>query len=165
MNAPAPAHESSAKASRVEAEEAFGETLRAYIAKSGAKFVDVARGLGIQRVDLYEVMDSAKHMRAAWLPLLPPAVERLYLADRAAHHGMELKPVATGEASFSDAAPVILATLATCAASEADGRLEVDECIADLAKLEALEAVIAGMKAKRRRAVELRGLSLVTVAK
>jgi hypothetical protein len=161
----APAQESSAKALRVASEERFGETLRAYIARSGAKFVDVATGLGIQRADLYEVMDGAKHFRAAWLERLPAAVERLHLADRAAAHGMELVPVASGETSFADAAPLILATLSQCAQSEADGKLEVDECLADLAKIEALESALAGMKAKRRRAVELRGLSLVTVAK
>jgi hypothetical protein len=155
----------STKQARVAAEEAFGGLLRNYIARSGVKFVDVAKSMAIPRNDLYETMDGIKHCRAAWLSLLPPAVERLYLADRAAVHGMELVPVASGETSFADAAPLILATLSSCAASEADGKLEVDECIADLAKIEALEAALAGMKAKRRRAVELRGLSLVTVAK
>lgn len=146
---------------RVAAEESWGERLRAWVATSSAQHVDVARVLGIRREDLYEVYDGLRHMRAAWLELLPPVVERLFLEERARAHGLELRHV--DEHAPRAAADVVreLAEVMTVASmSEADGYIDVQEAERELAEWDDVDRVMSARRAKLREAIRRRGLSL-----
>lgn len=142
---------------RVRAEEQFGEYLRELIARAGVKFTDAARLLGVRREDLYEILDGSKHARAAWLALLPPAVELLYLEERAAHHGRELRLVEGEDSAPHTLHAVVLAlgdTLRAAAEGESDGSLSPDEIARELACWEALDRVrCARAPARGRRDV------------
>lgn len=121
------------RVARVVAEEAFGEQLRSWIAKSTLTFSRAAEGLGLRRDDLYDVMDGRAHARAAWLQLVPE-VERLWLEARAAAHGLELCDATREERSCSLAEIVdALSSTMVCAASgEADGVVTRDEAQAEM---------------------------------
>lgn len=154
----------SPRVARVAEEDAFGSLLRELIAKTGVKFVDVARHLAIRREDLYEVMDGSKHMRAAWLALLPPVVEIAYLQSRAAHHGYELAPVGDADSVHGRMHSVVaeLSDVVRCAAvSEADGHLSLDEATEELRQIEEAERALSSRKALLRKAVESRGMRVV----
>jgi hypothetical protein len=149
-----------AKRARVEAETTFGERLRALCAKAGARPTNVARLLGMRREDLYEVFDGFKHARAAWLELLPPAVEQLYLAARAAHHGLELRPIASEDAhprALHDVVMTLSLASATAAEGESDGELSVAEIDAELARWERVDEVRSSRVPYLRRMREQRG--------
>lgn len=145
------------RTARVAAEDAFGELLRSYIIRGEARFVDVARGLGMRRNDLYEVLDGAKHCRAAWLPLLPSNVEILYLRERAAAHKLELRATSRTEETFGECVAAFGACLTACGMSEADGHVSADEAKRDLDAIEELEQRLANVKAQRRAVLAERG--------
>lgn len=149
---------STSREAKVRAEDAFGERLRGWITAGGAKFVDVARGMGIRRTDLYDALDGRKHVRAAWLDLLPPAVEIEYLRERAAHHGMELRAVAETDAPFSEVLMQVGAMITACGQTESDGLVEVDEAVRDIPILRTTIDQLYRVLSHRVRAVEERGL-------
>lgn len=155
----------SQRVARVEAEETFGARLRGWTLRGEAAAVDVARLLGVSRSDLYDVFDGDKHFRAAWLELLPPSVELLYLAERAAFHALQLAPVAAQHATIADAVMQIGQVLAQCTASEADGYLSPDECQQDLAALRTLIRRLEEVAAHRERGLAQRGIRVVAGAK
>lgn len=148
---------------RVATEDAFGERLRALVARAGARPADVARLLGVRREDLYETFDVVKHFRAAWLELLPPAVEQLYLAERAAAHGLELRQA--GDDAHPRALPDVVRELSevmtTAAISEADGFLSVEEAERELREWADVDRVMVARTARLRLAVQQRGLAVV----
>ena len=152
------------RSARVGVEDAFGERLRALVARAGARPVDVARFLGVRREDLYEVFDGLKHARAAWLELLPPAVERLYLEERAAVHGLELREVAdrSSPRDLGVIARELGDVLTAAAIAESDGHISVEEAERELAEWGDVDRVMSARRAQLRRAIEQRGLSLVT---
>lgn len=155
----------SQKVVRVGLEESFGARLRGWILRGDAKFVDVARALGLTTNDLSDVLDGAKHSRAAWLELLPPAVELLYLAERAQHHALRLAPVATLESTMAEAIAHFGAALTTCGQSEADGWVDAEEATRDLVALRALSRKVEELIRHRERALNERGLSVVAGGK
>ncbi len=143
------------RAARAQAEDTFGERLRAWIVRSGATFADVARALGIRRERLYDVMDGHRPFSGAWLPLLPPAVLRVALEDLAAPIGERLAPVAELDLEQHDdrrqlAELIHEATDVIRVGSEgqADGHLSVEDCDRELAEIEQLERVLAERKAR-----------------
>lgn len=152
------------RALRVSIEDAFGDRLRAFVARADAKPADVARLLGLRREDLYETFDAIKHFRAAWLELLPPAVERLYLEERAAVHGLELREVAdrSSPRDLGVIARELGDVLTAAAIAESDGHISVEEAERELAEWGDVDRVMSARRAQLRRAVEQRGLSLVT---
>lgn len=153
------------RAARVESEEAFGARLRRLIMGADVRFVDVARTLGITTNDLTAALDGAKHVRAAWLELLPPAVELAYLADRAAHHAMRLAPAAGSEATMRDVIAHLGTVLSQCGASEADGFVAPEEAAADLRAIRDLQRRLEELTAHRERALAERGLSVINGAR
>jgi hypothetical protein len=145
---------------RVAAEDAFGEQLRSMIASAGAKVTDVARVMGMRREDLYEIFDGQKHMRAAWLSLLPPAVECLYLAARAAHHGMELRPVGDEDAhprSLHDVITELSDVQRAACEGERDGELSVADIERELAEWRDVDNVMSSRVAHLKRLLSQRG--------
>lgn len=153
------------KVLRVEREETFGARLRGWILRGEARFVDVADLLGVSRNDLSDALDGTKHFRASWIELLPPSVELLYLAERAAFHQMQLAPVASRAASIAEAVMQIGKVLAQCTESEADGYLSPDECQQDLAALRTLIRRLEEVAAHRERGLAQRGIRVVAGAK
>lgn len=153
------------KVFRVEREETFGARLRGWILRSEARFVDVARHLGVTTNVLSDALDGSKHVRAAWLELLPPVVERLYLAERAEHHALQLVPKAAATATIADAIAQVGAVLTLCSTSEADGFVSVEEAETDLRALHALARKLQEVIAHRERAIRERGLSILVGGK
>jgi len=149
------------RAARVESEEAFGPRLRRLIMGADARFVDVARALGLTTNDLGAALDGAKHVRAAWLELLPPAVELAYLAERAAHHAMRLAPNAGAESTMREVIAHLGNVLAQCGASEADGFVTPDEAVADIKSIRELMRKLEELLAHRERALAERGLAVM----
>lgn len=152
------------RALRVSIEDAFGGRLRAWVARADAKPADVARLLGLRREDLYETFDAVRHFRAAWIELLPPAVERLYLEERAAAHGLELRQVA--DASHPRALPDVVRELSevmtTAAVAEADGHISVEEAERELREWTDVDRVMGARVARLRQAIAQRGLAVVS---
>lgn len=160
MTSRVPAQASTPRLARVATEDGFGARVRGWISASGARFVDVAASLGMRREDLYEVMDGAKHARAAWLELLPPAVEILYLRERAAHHALDLRPVADASSPHARMHAVVseLSDVVRCAAtSEADGFVSVEEATDELREIEEAERALSARKAHLLTVVDARG--------
>lgn len=81
----------SPKAARVQSEETFGARLRGWIAKADVSFTAAADAVGIRRTELYECMDGERTYKAAWLRLLPVAVQRVICAEWADSLGYELR--------------------------------------------------------------------------
>lgn len=153
----------SPKGARGDAEDAFGERLRSWIVRSGAKFTDVARCLGIRRERLYDVMDGNRPFNGAWFDLLPPAVLRVAIAEMAGERlGEDLTPRAANDEQsdgrlLSDLVRE-LGEVASCAAeSQADGYLGVEDCERELAEIEDAERVLAARKARLREVLAVRG--------
>ena len=142
------------RVARVSCEEAFGERLRDWITQSKVPFVEVARALGIQRSDLYEVMDGDKHAHAAWMECLPPAVERLFLAERAHEHGLELRDVSPPEkeATLTDIVFTLSGAMVAAAAGEADGVVTQAEAQAEFDQWWLVETMMKARKARLRAA-------------
>lgn len=155
----------SQKVTRVEREEGFGARLRDLVLVSKTSFVDVARALGMTTNDLGDVFDGAKHARAAWLELLPPAVELAYLAERAAAHALRLAPVATEESTMGDIIAHVGHVLTLCAQSEQDGWVSPDEAHADLKALRALARKLEEVIGHRERAIRERGAPVVKLGR
>ncbi len=151
----APVTDETCRCARVRVEDAFGERLRGWIASSGTSFAAVARLLGLPRTKLYAALDGAIHVRAAWLELLPPAVELAYLAERAEHHACELRPagVATDLAAPRALHNVVLEltdVVRAASEAEADGHLSPDEIRRELAEWEDVDRVRAARVAMLR---------------
>lgn len=149
-----------ASAAREQSERTFGERLRTWVAKAGARPVDVASLVAVKRQHLYKVFDDRRPMLAAWLELLPPAVELLYLAERASHHGLELR------ATVPDAKPsvplhVLVGELTdvvrVAADSESDGHISVEEAERELAQWDDVFRVGSVRRAQLERARKARG--------
>jgi hypothetical protein len=156
-----PIEERSPRVERVAAEDAWGERLRAWVARSGAKSTDVARGLGLKREDLYEVYDGVRHMRAAWLELLPPAVERLFLEERARAHGLELRQdEPRGSCTTADIVRELAEVMTVASQSDADGYIDVEEAEREEREWADLERVMTARRAQLREAVRRRGLRI-----
>lgn len=155
----------SRRAMRVESEDSFGARLRSMIVRAETRFQDVADAMGVSRNDLYDALDGAKHVRAAWLELLPPAVELAYLAERAAHHAMRLAPAAGSEATMRDVIAHLGTVLSQCGASEADGFVAPEEAAADLRAIRDLQRRLEELSAHRERALAERGLSVINGAR
>lgn len=149
-----------ASAAREQAERTFGERLRTWVARSGARPVDVAALLAVKRQHLYKVFDDRRPMLAAWLELLPPAVELLYLAERATHHGLELRSV-TVESTPSVQLHVMVGELTdvlrVAADSESDGQITVEEAERELAQWDDVERIAPIRRAQLRAVVKNRG--------
>jgi len=158
-----PAQALSAEARRKEVEQGFGERLRSWIGST--KLVTVERALGLKGNDLYDVLTSAKHARAAWLELLPPAVELAYLAERAAAHALRLAPVATEESTMGDIIAHVGHVLTLCAQSEQDGWVSPEEATADLKALRALARKLEEVIGHRERAIRERGAPVVKLGR
>lgn len=149
-----------ASAAREQAERTFGERLRGWIAKAGARPVDVAALVAVKRQHLYKVFDDRRPMLAAWLELLPPAVELLYLAERAAHHGLELRS-ATATQHPSIPLHVLVGELTdvlrVAADSESDGQITVEEAERELAQWDDVERIAPVRRAQLRAVIKNRG--------
>lgn len=153
------ASEITPRVARVIAEEAFGENLRRWIAASGCKVTDVAALAGVKREDLYEAMDGTIHARAAWLALFPPPVELLYLAERAAAHGRELRLVdADGPRTAADVVRELAQAMTAASSAEADGWIDVDEAHRELAEWADVERLLHARRELLREAIRRRGL-------
>lgn len=129
---------------RTRVEVGFGKRLRALIAEAGAEVATVARHLAKRRPDLYEIFEGEGHFRAAWLELLPPAVEQLYLRERAAAHRMELRPAGDPEAhprALVDVVTALTNGVRVAAEGEADGALDPQEIDRELAAWEQVDKV------------------------
>lgn len=148
------------KVVRVEREEGFGSRLRSFALDSKAKFVDVAKALGLTTNDLGDVFDGTKHARAAWMELLPPEVEQLYLAERALAHSMQLLPLATGEEAVNGIIAHVGQVLTLCGQAEQDGHVDVDETKVCLPALRTLHRKLGQVIAFYERAERERGLSV-----
>lgn len=148
------------EAFRKQTEAEFGARVERLIARAGVRVVDVARSLGLRDTKLYAAFRGTEHFRAAWLELLPPAVERLYLEERAAHHGCTLAPVgdAAGAGSRFHALVVELGDVTRAAAEgEADGQLSVADCERELAEITQAKRALADREALLRRVASERG--------
>ncbi len=163
VRAPLPAF-SEAKLARHAAELGFGRRLGAWIHAAGAEVKATAEhSLGMSRNDLNDCIQGVKHFRAACLELLPPAVELLFLRERAAHHAMMLRPVANTEETFAEAVATFGTCLATLGASEADGYVDANEALRDLQAIEDLEQRLANVKSHRRSVLAERGRMIRSV--
>lgn len=151
------------EAARKQAERTFGARVQGLIVRAGVSVTDAARLLGTKRETLYKVFDDKRPMLAAWLELLPPAVERLYLAERAAHHGLELAPVAAADAP-SVALHVMVGELTdvlrAAADAESDGEITVAEAETELAQWDDVLRIAPIRRAWLRRIIEQRGAVL-----
>lgn len=147
------------KALRKQVEATFGKRVQTWIARAGASVTDVAKLAGTRREEFYEVFEGKLHMRAAWLELLPPAVEQLFLAERAAHHGLELRPVtaAAETVHLHQMIGELTDVLRVAADAEADGHITVEEAQAELAAWEDVERIGAVRRNQLRRVVAERG--------
>lgn len=155
----------SSRARRAELEDAFGAHVQVLIARSGSTPTQVADALGIDRPKLYECFDPIKgrHFRAAWLAALPPAVEALYLEERAAALGMQLVAVAdeTTPRALGDVMRELGDVLAQTARAEADGFISPEEAEEGLREIDDAMRVLAARRALLREAVQKRGLAVV----
>ncbi len=159
--ASSPIEERSPRVERVAAEDAWGERLRAWVARSGAKSTDVARCLGLKREDLYEVYDGVRHMRAAWLELLPPVVERLFLEERARAHGLELRQdEPQGPRAAADVVRELAEVMTIASQSDADGYIDVEEAEREEREWADVERVMGARRAQLREAIRRRGLRI-----
>lgn len=150
----------SARVLRVEAEETFGERLQALIAKSGLKVTAVAERMGLDRTDLYEYFAGRKHVRAAWLELVPE-VERLYLAERAAAHGCEVRVVSSSaKHSLMHVVRELSDVMSAASTHEADGFISVDEAVRELAEWADVEGVMEARREHLRRVISERGMAV-----
>jgi hypothetical protein len=126
---------------RKQVESAFGTLLEKLIHRADAKVVDCERGLGIGDAKIYRYLRGDRHFPAAWLALLPPAVELLYLEERASHHAMTLAPVGDHEGDGRTLHTIVAElsdVIRAAAQGEADGHLSVAD--ADQEEAEILEA-------------------------
>jgi hypothetical protein len=153
----------SPRAARVEAEEAWGARLHAWIARSGTKVADVAHSLGMKRRELYYRFDGDRSFPAAWLALLPPAVQFEELRERVDALGYRLEPLADLPADYDHGADAAayLSELTDCPrvrmASEADGTLTVAEVDRELREIEEARAALSRREAFLRHARRERG--------
>lgn len=149
-----------ASAAREQAERTFGERLRMLVAKAGARPVDVSGLLALKRQHLYKIFDDKRPMLAAWLELLPPAVELLYLAERAAHHAMELRPVSPATAPhvyLPQLVGELTDVMRAAADAEDDGHFSVEEAERELAQWDDIERIAPIRRAFLRKVVSERG--------
>lgn len=150
----------SPKAARVQSEETFGARLRGWIAKADVSFTAAADAVGIRRTELYECMDGERTYKAAWLRLLPVAVQRVICADWADSLGYELRPVASLDATHDDAATATTAihealdAIRAATTTQADGQIERMEAIAELREWDELEAAAAVRRARLRQVID-----------
>lgn len=148
----------SPRAARVEAEETWGARLHAWIARAGAKVGDVAAALGMKRRELYYRFDGDRSFPAAWLALLPPAVQIEEFRERADALGYRLEPLADIPADYDHGvdAAAYLSELTDCPrvrmASEADGTLTVAEIDRERREIEEARAALSRREAFLRHA-------------
>lgn len=160
MNAPTVPPERSRRVVRVEAEEAFGERLQRLISKAGLRVTAVAERMGLDRTDLYEHFAGRKHVRAAWLELVPE-VERLYLAERAAAHGCEVRVVSSSARhSLTHVVRELSDVMSAAATGEADGFISVDEALREQSEWADVEQVMEARREYLRRVISERGMAV-----
>lgn len=155
----------SARLRRVETEEGFGARLKGFVLSAGEQIVDVARALGVTTNDLDDVWKGSKHVRAAWIELLPPRVEMLYLADRARVHGMTLEAIPGDEETVNAIIAQVGQVLTLCGQAEQDGTITPDETRVCLPALRMLHRKLGGVIALYERAECERGVTVTRGAK
>ncbi|AKF08862.1 hypothetical protein [Sandaracinus amylolyticus] len=148
------------EAARKQAEITIGERIEALVHRSGTRVVDVARALGLRDNKLYAAFRGTEHFRLAWLELLPATVERLFIEERAAAHGLELRPVADEDAhprSLHDVVVELGDVQRAASEGERDGHLSVDDIERELREWDDVERVRASRVAHLRRLLAERG--------
>lgn len=142
------------EAARKQSEVTFGKRTERWIYRAGSCVADVERMLGLPEDRLGRYLKAThgtqpRHLPASWLELLPPAVERLYLDERAAHHGCELRPVgdASGARALVDVVREATDVMRASAEAEADGVHTADEIERELREIRELERVLADRRA------------------
>lgn len=148
------------EAARKQAERTFGARLQAFIAKAGVSVVDVARVVGTKRETFYKLFDDRRSMPASWLELLPPVVERLYLEERAAHHGLELTPVPSGSeaaVALHDLVGELSDVMRAAADAERDDHISVEEAQIEHDQWDDVLRIAPVRRAWLRRVIEERG--------
>jgi hypothetical protein len=138
---------------RVAAELGFGDRLRKYVGRSELAVTHVAQHAGLKRERFYDLFDGNEHFRAAWLEMLPPAVELLYLSERAAAHRMRIVAEVTNEASLYDVMLHVGEMIAACGEVERDGLIEAHEAAKVLPVLRRVQTRIAELIAQYERAL------------
>lgn len=154
------------KAARKQLESVIGARLRSWITTAEVSFTETARRLGMQRPELYDLMEGVRSFKLAWFPLLPAEVQRVALADLALAIGFELRPVADvpeGDCA-TEVIHELLDTIRAITATQADRRIDVREAHEELRELDELEELLAKRRAKLRavigeHAASVRGLS------
>lgn len=147
------------RAIRALVEDEFGARLEGWIRRAGVSVTDVADALGLQRPHLYDYMRGERSWKAAWLALLPAAVLREALAELAGSIGFELRPRAELDAEHDHARGGTALVQRACdairqvAETQADGRIDRAEALAELELFEDLERQISERKIVLRQAV------------
>ncbi len=154
----------SPEAARKEAEVTFGERIESLVHRAGARVVDVERALGLGDAKIYRHFRGVENFRAAWIALLPPAVELLYLEERAQHHGRELAPI--GDASSPSARlHAVVAELAdvmrVASVSESDGNVSVEDAMAEREEIAEARKALADRDAHLVAVIAARGMRVV----
>lgn len=129
---------------RTRAEVGFGKRLRALIAQAGVDVTKVAAHLAKRRPDLYELFDGEGHFRAAWIELLPVPVQRLFLEERAAALGFELRPAGDADShprALHDVVRELTDVVRVVCDNEADGGLDAQEIERELREWEDVDRV------------------------
>lgn len=146
------------EAARRQAEITLGPRLERLIYAAGSCVADVERFIGLAPDGLTRFLrpthgTQPRYFRAAWLELLPPAVERLYLDERAAAHGCELRPVgdATAPHALVDLVRETTDVMRAAAEAEADGVHTADEIDRELREIGELERVTAARREHLRQ--------------
>lgn len=162
--------EAERRVERVKREVGFGKRLQQLVARSGVPVTRVASALGKGRGDVYELFRGESHLRAACLEMLPAAVELLYLAERAAHHGRELRVAGDAEdasapRSLLDIVNALTGAMRAAAEGEADNALTPDEIERELQAWERVDSVRWARVAFLERAKAQRGVVLLSKAR
>lgn len=143
------------KAARKQLEAVSGARLRGWIVRAEVSFTEVARCLGMQRPELYDVMEGVRSFRLAWFELLPEQVRRIALEDLSRGVSCELRPVAeSGE--DRDAMRLVhesLDVIRTVTEALADGAIDAREAQAMLREIDDVDAAMAATRARLRTIV------------
>lgn len=145
----------SPKAARKQLEEVSGPRLRRWIMSAEVSFTEVARCLGMQRTELYDVMEGVRSFRFAWFPLLPEPVRRVALTELALEAGCELTPVAeSGESrDVVRAIHESLDVVRTGTEALADGAIDATEARQIMSELDELNEAVAAARAHLRSVI------------
>lgn len=144
------------KAQRKQLEAVSGARLRGWIMRAEVSFTECATRLGMNRPELYNLMEGVRGFKLAWLPLLPEAVQRVALEDLALGIGYELRPVAEA-GSEADALTLVheaLDTIRAVTGATSDGQIDAREAQQILSELAEVDAAAARVRAHCRAVIE-----------